>query len=224
MPGTEFRARGGRFFFCTRPRQKCHSEGGATRTRLHVPGPWRRPKNLFRERRDLSVTLCSRAFPGKGFRARGGRFFFCTSPRQSCHSEGGAARTRLYAPRPWRRPKNLFRERRDLSVTLCSRAMPGTEFRARGGRFFFCTRPRQKCHSEGGATRTRLHVPGPWRRPKNLFRERQDLSVTLCSRAMPGKGFRARGGRFFGRAAGSAALPEGPGRALPQNDRFLESQ
>jgi acetoin utilization deacetylase AcuC-like enzyme len=57
--------------------------------------------------------------------------------------------------------------------------------------------------------------PGAWRRPKNLSRERQDLSVTLCSRALPGKGFRARGGRFFGRAAGSAALPEGPGARAP---------
>ena len=68
-----------------------------------------------------------------------------------------------------------------------------------------------------------LLYPGAWCRPKNLYPKRQDLSVTRCSRAMPGTGFRARGGRFFGRATGYAVFPRARGgRSLRMTGVFWD--
>jgi hypothetical protein len=57
----------------------------------------------------------------------------------------------------------------------------------------------QSCHSEGGAARRSPCAWKAWRRPKNLYAGRQDLSrgPSLPGRC-PGKGFRARARRFFG--------------------------
>jgi hypothetical protein len=139
----------------------------------------------------------------------------------------------MVLPASHARSKNPQARRQDLSATQRSRAIPGKGLRARGRRFFGrASRLRGFPGSPGralpqndrcfrGIRENERHRHLSYARSNDLYAGRQDLSVTRGSRAMPGKGLRARGGRFFGRAGRLRGFSESPGRALPQNDRFF---